>query len=295
MRKWTVIGLSLLTLLGSSTQAAKVVLDNVPHYRWWNGCSPTAAGALIAYWDSQPGFENLYKPGDAQIWCGDATQGTRRMVASQRHLEGDDSPPDSIASFMGTNSEGGTRWADVTSGLEAFIEWDDTSAYDMKDGYTAITDTLDHLESSFETVKAEIDAGRPALLSMLTNDGAHSVVAYGYDDDLTFDLYDNGKVEFVTVPSFAVMDTWAPGSGGGSRWYSWEKNGDEWEQVIVEEVFDDQGHEWWPYFEANHFYSGEDEWQVFSIHTIEIVPEPATIVLVGLGGLILARRHKKRD
>lgn len=294
--------LFLFIILSTPCFANRVVLDNVPRYisgsnvsPGWNGCTPTAAGSLMAYWDSQPGFENLYKLGDAQVYNGDGTWGTRRMVASQRYLSGDYTPPDSISSFLGTDSDGGTQWAGIAPRLKAFAEWDDTSVYDMKDSYTAITDSLDYLESSFDAIKAEIAAGRPVLLSMVENTEAHSVVAYGYDDSITFDIYDNQKVEFVTVPGFAVMDTWSPGSGDGSRWYNWEKISGEWEQVNVEEIFDTQGHEWWPYFEANNLFSGQDEWQVNGIHTVELVPtpEPTTIMLFALGGLMLRRKHKK--
>lgn len=291
MEKWAVLGLVILVFSSISAQA--VVLDNVPHYEYWYGCTPTAAGSLMAYWDSQPGFEDLYKPGDAQTWWGDSTQGTRRMVASQNYINGDYDPPDCLASFLNTDSDGGTQWADTAPGLRAFAEWDDTSVYDMKDSYTAITHSLGYLSSSFETFKAEIDAGRPVLLNMVQNYGAHSLVAYGYDESITFDVFDNSNVEFVTVPGVAVMDTWTPGSGDGSRWYNWENVGGEWEQVYVEEIFDSQGHEWWPYFEGGYLFSGEDEYHVVGYTTFELVPEPATIILFGLGGLMMRRKHRK--
>jgi len=66
MKRWAVLGVVILVFSSNSARATRVVLNNVPHYEHWYGCAPTAAGSLMAYWDSQPGFENLYKPGDAQ-------------------------------------------------------------------------------------------------------------------------------------------------------------------------------------------------------------------------------------
>ncbi|MHC4756433.1 MAG: C39 family peptidase, partial [Planctomycetota bacterium] len=174
---------------------------------------------------------------------------------------------------------------------KAFGEWDDTSVYDMKDNYTAITDCLDTLESSFDTIKAEIDAGRPVLMSMVKVNGGHSVVAYGYDDDITFTVWDTAGFRQITAPGFAVMDTWTEGSGAGSAWYSSEliPGG----SPDVQEYFDPDGIEWWPYVEFNAWFLGDNDWQVQGFHTFEPVPEPATIILFGLGGLLLRRKHRK--
>ena len=291
MKKLVIFGILLLVFSSNSALATRVVLDNVPHYQWWYGCTPTAAGSLMAYWDSQPGFENLYKPGDAQIYNGDGTWGTRRMVASQRHINGDDNPPDSLASFLGTSIDGWTPnpQINIPLGLRAFAEWDDTSSYDMKDGYQANMSHQGVYQSSFhDIVKSELDAGRPLLLSVDSSTSVHSVLAYGYDDDITFDVFDNGDVKTITVPGFAVMDTWTPGSGDGSQWYNWEGG----QQVNVEEIFDGQGNEWWPFFPKDAFFMGNNDWQVGGIYTFELVPEPTTILLFALGGLMLRKRHR---
>ena len=83
MKKFIVcLILVLLVSFAFNCQAIRVVLDNVPRYingssvaPGWNGCTPTAAGALMAYWDSQPGFENLYKKGDGQEMAHRAPNG----------------------------------------------------------------------------------------------------------------------------------------------------------------------------------------------------------------------------
>ena len=297
------MGIKALAFLSNSAQAARVVLDNVPHYNWWYGCTPTAAGSLMAYWDSQPGFENMYKPGDAQIYNGNGTWGTRRMVASQSHINGIDDPPDSLASFLGTDSGGATQVGHIRSGLEAFAAWDDTSAYDMKDAYQANTSYYSvsggsaGLSDHIDFLKSEIDAGRPVLLGMHGRNSGHSVLAYGYDDDITFDLYDDYNVNWFTTLGLAVMDTWTLGSGDGSRWWNWEDLGSGWEKVAVEEVFNG-GHEWWPLNPWTNLYMGGDdahmEWQVSEMYTFEPVPEPTTILLFALGGLMLRRTQKSR-
>ena len=288
MKKWAVLGVAILAFSSNSAQATRVVLDNVPHYEWWYGCTPTAAGSLMAYWDSQPGFENLYKKGDAQVWGGNGTTGTKRIVASQNYINGDYDPPDCLASFLGTDiTTNATSNTDINAGLKAFAEWDDTSEYDMKDGYQAITKPYMETSAVFDPIKAEIDAGRPVLLTMSAPGKAHSVLAYGYDDDITFQVYDVGISESITVPGFAVMDTWTPGSGSDSRWYDF----DGVNVSNVEEIFDG-GHEWWPYNDSV-YYIDEDDWRVATYHTFELVPEPATILFFSLGCLMLRRKHKK--
>ena len=65
---------------------------NTVEYNWWLGCSPTAAGMLFAWWDTQGGKTDLYD-GDASVWDFSATNrtvqanyvGTHRMVASWEH------------------------------------------------------------------------------------------------------------------------------------------------------------------------------------------------------------------
>ena len=78
---------------------------------------------------------------------------------------------------------------------------------------------------------------------------------------------DNDIAQTVTVPGFAVMDTWIPGSGDKSRWHDWDY--DAGQTTIIEEIFDG-GQEWWPFFPTNGFYSGEYDWQVSIAYTFEL-------------------------
>jgi len=93
------------------------------------------------------------------------------------------------------------------------------------------------------------------------------------------------------------MDTWALGNGDSSRWYDWENNGGDWEKISVEEIFDSQGNEWWPYWDGSDwgggFYEGFYEWHVGGLVTLELVPEPATFLLFAFGAIFLRNRKNR--
>jgi hypothetical protein len=230
--------LTMAVYLSTPALSNRMVLDNVPNYTWWYGCTPTAAGSMIAYWASQPGYENLYKKGDPQNWNGNGTEGTRRMVASQSYINGNINSHDCLASFLQTDNSGSTWNYNINPGLKAFVEWDDTSSYDMKDDFTAIVDPFLPGQGSIDVIKSEIDAGRPVLLTVASRNLAHSVLAYGYDDDITFQLWNANLFQSVTYPAFAVMDTWGAGSGTKSEWYDWDGS----HETVRQEIFDSQGY-----------------------------------------------------
>ena len=43
---------------GTSVPADVVTISDVPSYKWYHGCGPTAAGMIIGYWDAH-GYDNL--------------------------------------------------------------------------------------------------------------------------------------------------------------------------------------------------------------------------------------------
>ena len=282
-------------------------LGDVPEYVWWYGCTPTSAGMLMAYWNDQPGRGNLYKKGDAQFWNGDGTSGTRRMVSSQGHIDqsgGHDlagcagTTDQSLSCFLHTDpSAGGTYWWDIAPGIEGFVEWDDTSAYDMKDAYdaTAVMEDVAWWQTpghafNFQDLKNEIDAGRPMLLDLQTYQGdwyGHSVVAYGYQDDMfqvKVPLPGGGQTD-LTVGGFAVRDTWANGTGQ-SDWFDWNYN-------VVTPIIDGDGVEWWPFVELQgSSWTARWDWMIVDGVSLDIVPEPASLALLALGGAALLRRRR---
>jgi len=283
------------------------VADEVPAYVWWYGCSPTAAGAVVAYWASQPGRGNLYKKGDVQLWSGDGATGTRRMVSSTGHIDqtaghnlnGCASAADrSISCFLGTNPvTGGTFVNQIPVGLKAFVEWDDTSVYDMKDAYPAsfvYKPVAYFAPFYFEDFKAKIDAGRPVLINVYTDAPGHgwlghTVVGYGYDDDVTFNVRDPATGQALIAPGLAVMDTWTPGGGSQSDWVA--AGG---APGVVEEYFDPNGVEWWPWVAQNGSSHGDYwDWMVGSVVVMDIAPEPASAALLSVAGLAILRRRRR--
>ena len=185
-------------------------IDGVPTYTWWYGCSPTAGGMMVGFWDGQPGYGNLYD-GDASVWSGDGASGTRSMVASTAHITAGSenaytygdwhnstsypnhvANPDCIADFMKT-VDGGSYSSNIASGLEAYVEWDNPSTA-VNESYSA-TATLNNGNYyggtwTYNGFKAEIDASRPVLLDIVTYAGTslgwvgHSVVGFGYQDNM---------------------------------------------------------------------------------------------------------------
>ena len=292
-------------------------IGGVPEYVWWYGCSPTAGGMMVGFWDGQPGRGNLYD-GDAGVWSGNGNAGTRSMVAGTAHITagyengytyGDwhnsasypnhEANPDSIADFMKT-VDGGSYGNDIRAGLEAYCEWDNP-ATTVNESYPA-TATLTEVayyggSFDYQDFKGEINAGRPVLLDIMCFDGydwlGHSVVAYGYRDDM-FQVrvpLPTGDYVDLTVGGFAVMDTWANGTGQ-SEWVDWNWN-------VFSPVIEGDGIEWWPFVEllgSSWYYvdgtPGPYDWMVLEGIALEVAPEPATVALAALGVLGLAARRR---
>ncbi|MBM4020285.1 MAG: hypothetical protein FJ288_18520 [Planctomycetes bacterium] len=295
-------------------------LPAMPQYEWWYGCSPTAAGMMAGYWDGLPGRTNLFD-GDARIWFGDQDTGTRAMVASRAHITagkengytyGDyhnsisypehQANPDCVADFLKT-VDSGTYASNIAAGLRNFIAWDNPRTA-LPEGLPAQTAQLyvPFFGGTFEydTFKAEIDAGRPVILNLLTAETetkwvGHSVVGYGYQDAM-FQVKvatNYGAILDLTVGGFAVRDTWMNGTAF-SEWVDWKEN-------VFSSVIDAQGVEWWPFIDirgASWVYDdgtpGPYDWMVTDAVTLYVAPEPATALLVAAGMGWLARRTFSR-
>ena len=293
------------------------VLPGMPEYVWWYGCSPTSGGMMVGYWDGLPGFGDLYD-GDAGLWGGGGASGTKSMVASTAHITAGDengytygdwhnsttypnheANPDCIADFMHT-VDGGSYTDNITSGLEAYCEWDNPGTT-VGESYeaTAVFEDVAYWGTpghafTYEKFKAEIDAGRPMMLGLIAYWPAthrwvgHSVVAYGYEDDM-FEVkvpIGGGGTEDLLLGGFAVMDTWSNGTGL-SDWYDWN-------EAIVYPTIDGDGVEWWPFVELlGASWIERNDWMVMDAVLLEVVPEPGTMALLALGGLVLIRRRRR--
>ncbi len=127
------VNLLLLFLLVISQisvlQAKQVILSDVPDYKWWYGCSPTAVGMLIGYYDIHGydglRYDNLVPGGKAELSTFESIPGkwqynVQYIIASPEHIadfyregygaKGDDAPPpyhdfNSLADFMGTSQD----------------------------------------------------------------------------------------------------------------------------------------------------------------------------------------------
>ena len=311
------VSMAGLPLFGASTTG------EVPQYEWWYGCSPTSASMIVGYWDSLPGYGRLFE-GDASVWYGDGTYGTRQMVASDAHITagaengytyGDwhnsatypdhESNPNCMADFMRTVN-GGSYAYNIAAGLVSYVGWDNPNT--PTDEHYDATLEHDYIAAyggsfAYEDFKAEIDAGRPVLLDAVTlsREGGtdtvmlgHTIVGYGYQDDM-FTVKVPGGVGDQTVGGFAVYDTWPDGTAA-SEW-------SDPEMQLFSSVIDGDGVEWWPFIEypqASWVYVdsetyGPYDWMITDAHMLNIfTPEPAVwIFLLAMSIAFCVFGHRK--
>jgi hypothetical protein len=295
----------------------------VPEYDWWYGCSPTAGGMLTGWWDGRPGFENLYD-GDASVWSTAHSMpdfnpanftGTHSMVASwEHHTAGQENGftygdwqdsasypdhaanPNCIADFMKTQN-GGSYTDNIVQGLMDYAAWDNpATAVNESYLFDAWDVQVPYFGGGFgyDDMKAELSAGQPMLLDLMCYAPViedwvgHSVVAYGYQDDM-FQIMDpaGGSSTPVTVGGFAIRDTWMNGTNQSSWW--------GWGGEVIYPVIDGDGVEWWPFRDMGGYsYGSRWDWMVVEGIYFQPVPEPSTLLLLapallGFAGLLRRR------
>jgi len=162
----------------------------VPNYPWYCGCSPTASGMVLGYWDSH-GYPDLPIGPDGETLIGE------------------------LAVAMGTDWPGnGATWPwDIDNGIEDVCE---------DHGYTNFDASNDYWMTWTE-VKDEVDASKPFVISMsnggtgsgyTTPYGDHSVTCVGYsdyDEDYIFihDTWDEDSHHYIAYGNWwAAMATW---------------------------------------------------------------------------------------
>jgi hypothetical protein len=271
--------------------AGTKVLSDVPEYSWYHGCSPTSGGMLMGYWYNQ-GFTNLL-PGVSDPMVQDTY--VNAAISSPQHNAGDTwvgHSANSIADFMKTVS-GGTYANNIPKGLK---DWSASVGVSATASHNWVQ--LWGGAFTYDIYQSEINAWRPMLLNLESYTPrlgwvGHTVVAYGYKDDM-FNIKiptGLGTTENVTVPGFAVMDTWINGVGAGrqSDWIDWGGN-------IIYSYLDADGREWWPFLDMTQTngwdYTDYWDWQVVDGVFYQPVPAPATLWLFafGLAVLIIYRR-----
>lgn len=266
-----VVGLLVGLVAPTQVDAAWTMVDAVaPQYTWWNGCSPTAAGMLFAWWDMPTGGGkvNLYD-GDATIWVPVPNTsnnpadfvGTHRMVASWEHRQAGidlgleygsyrNHTANCLADFMLT--EDGSTWRDdMAPGFMDFAAWDDpTTAISESYEATAWTDYIpdDGGTFTYDLFCDWIDSNKPLHLGIT----GHSVLAVGYDPD-------DPKANYI------CWDTWA--GDPLTKWY-WDGTGVPYGMSVYGATFLEIGS--------------------------PVIPAPGALLLASLGcGLVSWMRHRK--
>lgn len=187
-----------------------VIVDNPPKgYYWWNGCSPTSAGMLFGYWEEHgyDSFPGSHRDGP-DYWLPtsddpDDYTDARGVIASWAHKQAGiahgynngsykDHTPDCLADFMLTNN-GSTSGSSFVHGLETFGAWDDPRT----DPIESRKFIASYNCSTYSDYVAEIDAGRPVMLSLAGSSicPTHSVLGVGYNNT-------GGKEDYILYSTY---------------------------------------------------------------------------------------------
>jgi hypothetical protein len=236
-------------------------LTGVPDYTWYHGCSPTSGGMLMGYWAGH-GYPKLLPNVTNPMIQSTAVNND---ISSPQHNAKDTyvgHTANCIADFMKTVN-GGTYLNNIAPGLAAWSKYVGVgvkTAYDAEVAYFGGSFT-------YSNFQAQINAGDPMLLNLITYAPGfgwvgHSVVGYGYQANMfNLRIYNGQQYVNVTVPGFAVMDTWNIGVGPGKQasWVGW--NG----QTVYAQM-DSQGRVWWPFLDMTldkgYDYTNQWDWQV---------------------------------
>lgn len=251
---------ALLILSPHSLLAVPHIINHVPSYQWYHGCSPTASASILGYWDLN-GYGNLF---DAEGW--EDVRRTRNVmdhISSPAHNAKYDSNPDnsglpdppdtSIADFMGT-SEG-----NLPKGA-TYIDYIDDALMDYP-AYRGYQFTSRYVPTTWEVFTGEIDAGMPVLLNVdSTGDGGidHSITGIGFEDRGENGLW------------YASYNTWHEAET--IDWYPWRSMSSEYRFGVH---------------------------SMINVHPsergvrVQPVPEPSTLILFAIGMIGIAGWRKR--
>ncbi|MDG4603918.1 MAG: hypothetical protein P9C48_05235 [Defluviicoccus sp.] len=178
-----VFGASGATLNSVASAPRQPQITTVPQYTWTHGCTPTAVGSLMGYWDVK-GYSNLFA---AQGWdkvrytpnvANEITDAQHAAKYNYRDVAYLPNAYDSIADWLGTSADPLDYGWTYTSKIAGAIK-----GYASFKGYQFNSAQYSYNATSWDTLKHEIDAGRPVIASIDTGyDGItdHSVPVFGY-------------------------------------------------------------------------------------------------------------------
>jgi hypothetical protein len=191
MKNFLVVFCLIAVLVPAASFGAVVSLSSVPAYNWYHGCTPTAVGSVMGYWDVH-GYPNLF---DASGWDAvSLTSNVQDQISSPAHNAKYDPTPDnaslpvpaktSIADYLGTSKDplgyGSTYVSNIIGGM---------TSYASNRGYASTATQYTYLLGVFgltwSKVTSEINAGRPMVFNVDSDGNGsndHSVPVIGYDD-----------------------------------------------------------------------------------------------------------------
>lgn len=124
-------------------------ISGVPDYTWRKGCVPTSSANLLVWWDT-------YVSGKSSLVT---VSGSTTLI-------------DTLASYMQTNSNGGTTIANAKSGLSAYIG---------SKGFLSFINS--YYLPGFSTFQSSINVGKPNLVTTANHPTYedHCMTGVGYD------------------------------------------------------------------------------------------------------------------
>jgi hypothetical protein len=274
-------------------QGAANTLANSGDYMWWYGCSATSAGMLIGYYDRN-GYAGHQYPNMVAGGTAEALEGPleRAAIASSRHISdfyrgayntsGDDlagaptGPLNCLADYMGTNQDaygnvnGGTTFWNYTNGSRLYAK----DIYNLGPSYY----NSDGMFGVYEYVKyyAGYNLGAPNQTT-----AAFSQYIYGYNGNTQGFTWNDYKAEIDAGRPVMIQV-----EGHSMFGYGYNDTG---QQIILHDTWSAGAHT----MPWGGSYSGLAQYGVMCLQ----VPEPSTIILLGVGGLtgllVLAFRRRR--